>query len=108
MKIAFCGLGRMGVPMAGRLLDAGHDVAVWNRTAGRAAPLVERGARQASSPAAAASDAGVAITMLADPPALDAVVFGPDGISAALVRSGERDSQVDRSRPLDHVPLLRR
>jgi 3-hydroxyisobutyrate dehydrogenase len=35
-RVAFCGLGRMGVPMAARLVDAGHDVSVWNRSAGRA------------------------------------------------------------------------
>lgn len=83
-QIAFCGLGRMGVPMAARLLDAGHDVTVWNRTAERAAPLVEQGARQAESPAGAASGAEVAITMLADPAALDDVVFGSDGLGPAL------------------------
>ncbi len=82
--IAFCGLGRMGVPMAGRLLDAGHDVTVWNRTSGRVAPLVERGAKQADSPAGAASGADVAVTVLADPAALDDVVFGDDGLGPAL------------------------
>ena len=82
--IAFCGLGRMGVPMAGRLLGAGHDVTVWNRTAERAAPLVERGAKQGESPAAAASGADVVITMVADPPALEDVVLGSDGLGAEL------------------------
>ena len=83
-KIAFCGLGRMGVPMAARLLDAGHDVTVWNRTAERAAPLVERGATQAESPADAAAGAEVLITMLSDPAALDGVVFRPDGLAAGV------------------------
>ena len=83
-KIAFCGLGSMGVPMAGRLLDAGHDVTVWNRTAERAAPLVERGAAQADSPADAGAGAEVAITMLADPQALDDVLFGARGLGPAL------------------------
>ncbi|HEX2118957.1 MAG TPA: NAD(P)-dependent oxidoreductase, partial [Acidimicrobiales bacterium] len=82
--IAFCGLGRMGGPMAGRLVDAGHDVAVWNRTASRAAPLVERGARLAGSPAAAAQGADVAFTMLADPGAVERVVLGPDGLAGSL------------------------
>lgn len=82
--IAFCGLGRMGVPMATRLLDAGYEVAVWNRTAGRAAPLVEHGARLAESPAAAAAGADLAVTMLADPPAVEEVVLGPDGLAGAL------------------------
>ena len=83
-KIAFCGLGGMGVPMAARLLDAGHDVTVWNRTAERAAPLVETGATQAESPADAAAGAEVLITMLSDPAALDGVVFRPDGLAAGV------------------------
>lgn len=82
--IAFCGLGRMGGPMAARLVDAGHDVAVWNRTTSRARPLVERGARQADSPATAAQGAEVAITMLADPRAVEQVVVGRDGLTATL------------------------
>lgn len=74
MKVAFCGLGRMGVPMAARLLGAGHAVTVWNRTPGRAAELVEQGATEAASPADAASGAEVVVTMLADPAAVGAVV----------------------------------
>ena len=83
-RIAFCGLGSMGAPMAGRLLDAGHDVAVWNRTPGRAAPLVERGAHEALSPADAAARAELLVTMVADPTALDEVVFGPEGLAAGV------------------------
>jgi 3-hydroxyisobutyrate dehydrogenase-like beta-hydroxyacid dehydrogenase len=82
--IAFCGLGRMGAPMAARLLDAGHDVAAWNRTPGRAAALVERGARQADSPADAATGAEVVVTMLADPAAVDDVLFGDHGVVAGI------------------------
>jgi 3-hydroxyisobutyrate dehydrogenase len=70
--------------MAARLVAAGHDVAVWNRTATRTAPLVEQGARTAGSPALAADGAEAAITMLASPEALEEVVFGPDGLSSGL------------------------
>ena len=56
-KIAVLGLGQMGTPMAIRLLGAGHNLTVWNRTAERTAPLVERGAASASSPAEAAAGA---------------------------------------------------
>jgi 3-hydroxyisobutyrate dehydrogenase len=84
-RIAFLGLGAMGRPMAARLLDAGHDLRVWNRTPGRADALVERGADLAGSPADAARDAEIVITMLADPPALDAVLFGVEGVSETLV-----------------------
>jgi 3-hydroxyisobutyrate dehydrogenase-like beta-hydroxyacid dehydrogenase len=80
-RIAFCGLGMMGSPMAMRLVEHGHDVTVWNRTAAKVEPARERGARAARSPAAAADGAEVAITMLTDPPALDAVVHGDGGLS---------------------------
>ena len=56
-RVACIGLGTMGGPMAGHLLDAGHEVAVWNRTASKGDELVARGARRADSPADAARDA---------------------------------------------------
>ncbi|MEV7804192.1 NAD(P)-binding domain-containing protein [Microbispora sp. NPDC088329] len=67
--IAFLGLGRMGVPMAGRLVAAGHKVAVWNRT-----PREVPGTEAAPSPAAAVAGADVVITMLSDPEAVSEVV----------------------------------
>jgi 3-hydroxyisobutyrate dehydrogenase-like beta-hydroxyacid dehydrogenase len=70
--------------MALRVLEGGHDLTVWNRTPGRADAAVERGARRSSSPADAARGAEVVITMLADPAALEAVVFGADGVAEAL------------------------
>ncbi|MGI8806733.1 MAG: NAD(P)-dependent oxidoreductase [Acidimicrobiales bacterium] len=82
--VAFCGLGQMGSPMASRLLEAGHDVTVWNRTPERAAPLQERGAARSDSPAVAVAGAEVVVTMLADPPALDEVIFGVDGVAAGV------------------------
>lgn len=83
-KLAFCGLGQMGAPMAARLLDAGHDVTVWNRTPERAEPLRERGAAVAATPAEAARGAEGAFTMLADPDALEQVVFGKGGLAESL------------------------
>jgi 3-hydroxyisobutyrate dehydrogenase-like beta-hydroxyacid dehydrogenase len=83
-KIGFLGLGLMGSPMATRLLEAGNDVTVWNRSADKMQPLVERGASPASSPAAATLGADVVITMLADPQALESVLFGQDGVASAL------------------------
>jgi 3-hydroxyisobutyrate dehydrogenase-like beta-hydroxyacid dehydrogenase len=82
--VAFVGLGAMGGRMAGRLLDAGHDLVVWNRTPARAAPLTDRGAALAASPADAASRAEVVLTMVADPDALRAVTEGPDGLAAGV------------------------
>lgn len=72
----------MGTAMAGRLLMARHDITLWNRTPARAAPLVERGARLAATPAEAAR-AGMAVSMLADDAAVEAVTFGADGLLSA-------------------------
>jgi 3-hydroxyisobutyrate dehydrogenase-like beta-hydroxyacid dehydrogenase len=72
----------MGERMARRLLDAGHELVVWNRTAARAEPLVELGATVAASPAEAASRAEAAITMVSDPVALSDVTEGPEGVAA--------------------------
>jgi 3-hydroxyisobutyrate dehydrogenase-like beta-hydroxyacid dehydrogenase len=83
-KIAFLGIGNMGTPMATRLLNAGHDVTVWNRSVPRTAPLAKAGASVAVTPAQAATGVEFAITMLATPEALDHVLFGPDGIASAL------------------------
>src|ERR687898_1140724 len=83
-KIAFLGLGQMGAPMAARMLDAGHDVTVWNRTQEKAEPLGRRGARIASAPDESIAGADVAITMLSDPDAVERVVFGHGGLAAAL------------------------
>jgi 3-hydroxyisobutyrate dehydrogenase-like beta-hydroxyacid dehydrogenase len=83
-KLAFCGTGQMGVPMATRLIAAGHDLTVWNRSPDKAKPLIDLGAKPAESPAAAARDAEAAVTMLADPDAVKEVVLGPGGIAEGL------------------------
>jgi 3-hydroxyisobutyrate dehydrogenase len=78
--IAFLGLGRMGHGMAGRLIDAGHRVVVWNRSTAKAEDLIARGATLASTPAKAVDGADAIFTMLADDTAARAVWDGPDGI----------------------------
>ena len=83
-RIAVLGLGAMGRAIAARLLDAGHDLTMWNRTPGRDGELVSSGARRGETPADAVRDAEVVVTMLTDPPALEAVLFGPDGAAAAI------------------------
>lgn len=80
--IAFLGLGQMGAPMARRLVDAGFAVRAWNRTPSRLA-LVP-GAVGVPTPADACATAEVAVTMLSDDHALEAAVFGPDGLAQAL------------------------
>jgi 3-hydroxyisobutyrate dehydrogenase-like beta-hydroxyacid dehydrogenase len=85
-RIAFLGLGQMGAPMAARLLEAGHELTVWNRTPAKADPLVERGARRATSPEQAARGAEAVITMLATPEVLRRVLFGEDGAASGADR----------------------
>jgi 3-hydroxyisobutyrate dehydrogenase-like beta-hydroxyacid dehydrogenase len=83
-KVAFLGLGRMGSHMGGRLIDAGHDLVVWNRSKEKAEPLAERGARVAATPREAAEGAEVVITMVADDAALRDVVLGTDGVAEGM------------------------
>ncbi|WP_433336433.1 NAD(P)-dependent oxidoreductase [Spirillospora sp. CA-294931] len=74
--VAVVGLGGMGGGVAHRLVAAGHDVVVFNRTKEKAAPLVEAGARLADSAADAAAEADVAVVSLSDEEAVEKVVFG--------------------------------
>ena len=83
-KVAFIGLGRMGHGMAGRYLDAGFTVAVWNRSKAKAEDLIARGARWATSPEDAAIDADAVVTMVADDEASRAVWLTKDGAAAAM------------------------
>jgi 3-hydroxyisobutyrate dehydrogenase len=85
--VAFIGLGRMGHGMAGRYLDAGFTLAVWNRSQAKAADLIARGARWAASPADAADGADAVVTMVADDEASRAVWLGQDG-AAAKAKTG--------------------
>jgi 3-hydroxyisobutyrate dehydrogenase-like beta-hydroxyacid dehydrogenase len=90
-KIAVVGLGGMGSRIARRLLDAGHELTVWNRTAAKAEPL---GVPVAATPAEAAAGAEVVITMVADPPALEAVTEGPEGVAGG---AGQGTTMIEMS-----------
>jgi len=83
MKIGFVGLGQMGSGIAANLLKAGHELSVYNRSANKAEALVAQGATLAKTPAAAAQG-DVVFTMLADDSAVEAAVFGENGILGAL------------------------
>ena len=83
-KVGFIGLGRMGHGMAGRYLDAGFTVAVFNRSKAKAEDLIARGARWASSPAEAADGADTVVTMVADDEASRSVWLGKDGAAAKM------------------------
>ena len=82
--VAVVGLGAMGGRVARRLLAAGHELTVWNRTRERTAELVRAGAVAAETPAGAAARADAVITMVADPEALRAVTHGREGVAAGV------------------------
>jgi 3-hydroxyisobutyrate dehydrogenase-like beta-hydroxyacid dehydrogenase len=84
MKIGFLGTGKMGTPMARCLLEAGHELSVWNRSEGRAEPLIREGAIAAGTPAEAELGADAVITMLFDDSANEEVIFGANGLMDAL------------------------
>jgi 3-hydroxyisobutyrate dehydrogenase-like beta-hydroxyacid dehydrogenase len=108
-KVAFIGLGRMGHGMAGRYLDAGFAVAVWNRSQAKAEDLIARGARWAASPAEAADGADAVVTMVADDEASRAVWLGKDG-AAATMKAGSlaiECSTVSHRHALDMARELR-
>ena len=74
----------MGAPMAANLLKAGFPVVVWNRTPARIEPLLKLGAHPAKSPAHAAAEAQIIITMVARPADTEAVVLGSEGAAEGL------------------------
>ena len=83
-RVGFIGLGVIGAPMAGRLLEQGFPLLVWNRTPSRADSLVARGAHRAATPRELASAADLVITMVTDGAALREVVERADGLAAGL------------------------
>jgi 3-hydroxyisobutyrate dehydrogenase-like beta-hydroxyacid dehydrogenase len=84
MKIGFLGLGNMGTPMALRLLAAGHELSVWNRSEARTKPLIHEGAIAAGTPAEAELGSDAIITMLGDDGAYEEVFFGVHRLIDAL------------------------
>jgi 3-hydroxyisobutyrate dehydrogenase len=88
MKIAVIGLGTMGAPMAGHLIQAGHDVTVHNRTRSREEPLVELGAARAATPAEAAAGADVVLACVSDTPDAEAVLIDGDAAALATIPEG--------------------
>lgn len=86
MKLGFVGVGLMGRPMVLRLLAAGHEVAVWNRSREKLAPVVEQGAQPALSPADVAGRSEIVMMCVTDQRAAEQVIFGADGIAHADVK----------------------
>ncbi|MBX2820218.1 MAG: NAD(P)-dependent oxidoreductase [Rhodothermaceae bacterium] len=84
-RIGFIGLGIMGRGMVSNLLKAGFSVCVWNRTASRITPFLERGATGAASPAEVAAQSDIIITCVSDTPDVEAVISGEEGILNTLI-----------------------
>ena len=80
-RLGFLGTGLMGGPMALNLLGAGYDVTVWNRTAAKCDVAVAAGARRADTPADLARQSDVIMACLTNAEAVEAVLFGPDGVA---------------------------
>lgn len=81
-RVGFAGLGLMGVRMARQFVDKGFPLSVWSRNTKKAEPLTSRGAKLAATPKELAEASDVVVACVADPPAVERVVFAPDGVLA--------------------------
>ena len=81
-KLGYLGLGMMGFPMARRLLAAGHEVTVWNRSVGKAKALIEAGAKPAAHPREVAASSSIIFMCVTDAAAVEDVVFGTEGFAS--------------------------
>lgn len=88
MKIGWIGLGDMGQVIVPRLLEAGHEVTGWNRTATKAEPLLELGMAWADSPAGAAAASEIVFSVVTDGRAVESVALGVGGIIDGLSPEG--------------------
>ena len=80
MKIGFIGLGNLGTPVAENILESGHELYVYNRTASKTKPLVDKGAIEVGSVKALAAECAIIVTMVSDDKALKTITEGADGI----------------------------
>lgn len=99
-RIGFLGIGSMGIGMASRLIDYGHELAVFNRTAEKTRPLVESGARFASTPREAANKAEVVFAMVGDDEASEHVWMG--ALDGALAGDLADNAIIIESSTLSH------
>ena len=104
MRVGITGIGRMGAAIGERLLQHGHDLSVWNRSASKLEPLRRAGARVAATPAALAAGSDVVMSLLTDAAAIDAVYRGAEGLLAADVR-GKVFLEMSTVRPAVHLAL---
>jgi 3-hydroxyisobutyrate dehydrogenase len=107
MQIGVAGLGRMGAAIAERLIELGHQVTVWNRTADKAKPLAAAGATIAASPSELAQASEVIITILTDAAAIDAIYSGPNGLLSGDV-TGKLFIEMSTVRPDTEIALAKK
>jgi len=107
LRIAVLGIGMMGLPMARRLSEAGHQVRAWNRTRAKAEPLVRHGITVAPTPAEAVQDADIVISLLENGPVVGQVLF--DLGTARSMRKGSLFidmASIQPSEARDHAARL--
>jgi 3-hydroxyisobutyrate dehydrogenase len=104
MHIGIAGVGKMGAAIALRLMEAGHQVTVWNRSADKLKPVTDAGATAAATPAELARQCEAVITILTDAAAIDAVYSGPSGLLSGDVK-GKLFIEMSTVRPQTAVAL---
>jgi 3-hydroxyisobutyrate dehydrogenase len=104
MQIGIAGIGKMGAAIAQRLIEIGHTVTVWNRSADKLKPLAAAGAALAATPAELADKSEVVITILTDATAIDAVYGGASGLLAGDVH-GKLFIEMSTVRPQTELAL---
>jgi 3-hydroxyisobutyrate dehydrogenase len=104
MQIGIAGIGKMGAAIAHRLIEVGHKVTVWNRSADKLQPVTAAGAAAAATPAELARNAEAVITILTDAAAIDAVYTGASGLLAPDVR-GKLFIEMSTVQPQTEVAL---
>lgn len=104
MNIGIAGVGKMGAAIALRLMEVGHKVAVWNRSADKTKPLAEAGATVAATPAELAATSETIITILTDAAAIDTVYSGASGLLSGDV-AGKLFVEMSTVQPATEVAL---
>jgi 3-hydroxyisobutyrate dehydrogenase len=104
MQIGIAGIGKMGTAIAQRLMEVGHKVTAWNRSAGKLKPVMDAGAAAAASPAELAQASDAVITILTDAAAIDAVYNGASGLLSGDVH-GKLFIEMSTVQPQTEVAL---
>jgi 3-hydroxyisobutyrate dehydrogenase len=107
MHIGIAGAGRMGTAIAQRLMEVGHKVTVWNRSAGKLQAVIDAGAAVAATPADLSASTDLVITLLTDAAAIDAVYNGPSGLLAGDVR-GKLFIEMSTVQPRTEIALAQK